>query len=291
MASSFIGSIKRIIYIFLFTSNVLFSTVLYANDYITLFDEDFTVSLFTNYNMCSFSDSNASKYETDKPFDIGFGFRYKKFSAQVSIPLSFDEQFNIWSYDFEVDSYFNSVYYEAYFKSYPDLYIKDSNKSGGLSIHSSGLMATFLQNNENHSLSSVIKLDKKQNKSSGSLLYGFGIFHSSLYSTDQTLERFRNKQHLLYLGPSIGYSYTWVFKNDIFLNLSLVYFSNIGLNINTNNCLFIPQLEPKIVIGYHNETWSINLKLMNHAKFIVWNKDDLDILTLVSITAMFSKRF
>jgi len=262
-----------------------------ANENITFFDEKFSVSLLGNYNICSFNDFNSSKYETVRPFDIGFGFRYKNISAQLSIPTAFDEKFNIWSFDFEIDSYFNSVYYEAYFKSYPQLYVENSDKKGGLSVHSSGVMATLLQNNENHFLSSVIKLDKKQNISSGSLLYGFGISHSSIYSIDQALEDFRSIQHFLYFGPSIGYSYIWVFKNDIFLNTSLVFFTNVGVNITNNNFIFIPQLEPKIVVGHHNKTWSVNLKMMDHAKFMVWDKDGVDILTLISITIMFSKRF
>jgi hypothetical protein len=287
----FVDLLKKIVYVFLFTWNILFPIIIHANDYITFFDENFEVNFFVNYNMGIFADINSPEYRTDNPFDIGFGFRYKKISAQLSIPLSFDEQFNIWSFDFEMDSYFDNVYYEAYFKSYPYMYIEDSEIPSELSIHSSGIMATFLQNNENHSLSSVIELDKRQNKSSGSLLYGFGVFHSSLHSPAGILNKFSDRQHLLYFGPSIGYSYTQVFKNDVFINLSLVLFTNPGVNINTENWLFIPQLEPKIVVGHHNDKWSINLKMMNTAKFIIWNKNDFDILTLVSITTMFSKRF
>jgi hypothetical protein len=240
------------------------------------------MGIFGNFN---------SEYRTDKPFDIGLGFRYKNISAQLIVPIFFEEFLNAWAFDFEIDSYFDNVYYEAYFKSYPYLYIDEPDKQDILSIHSSGIMATFLQNNETHSLSSVIKLDRKQNKSSGSLLYGFGIFHSSLHSPTGALNKFSDRQHLLYFGPGIGYSYTWVFGNDMFFNLSMVLFSNPGININTGNWLFIPQLEPKIVLGHHNDTWSINLKMMNVSKFIVLNKDDLDILTLVSITVMLLKRF
>jgi hypothetical protein len=46
-----------------------------------------------------------------------------------------------------------------------------------------------------------------------------------------------------------------------------------------------------IVFGHHNKTWSANVKMTNHADIIIWDRDDIDILTLVSVTVMFSKRF
>jgi hypothetical protein len=271
--------------------SIYFSKTIFADDIFTVFEENIAISLYTKYNMGIFSELIPPEYRTDMPFDIGLGIRYKTISAKLSIPLSFSGLNNIWAFDFEMDSYFDNIYYEAYFKHYPNFYIENTDKQSGLSIHSSGVMATFIHNDKSHSLSSVTSLDRKQNKSSGSFLYGFGVFHSSFYSTDETLIKFDTRQHLLYFGPSTGYSYTWVFKNDIFLNTSLVLFTSPGINLTTGRWLFIPQLEPKIIIGHHNNTWSLNLKMMNNAKFIFWNMGDFDILTLVSITAMFSKRF
>ena len=281
---------KKIFFICILISNVLFLSSVYADNIFTFFDEKWAIDLFTKYNMGIFSELNHSEYRTDKPFDIGIGFRYKNISAHISVPIILDDFFDIWAFDFETDSYFDNIFYEAYFKHYPYFYIDDSNLQSELSIHSSGLMATFIHNHENHSLTSVTTLDRKQYISSGSLLYGFGVFHSSIFSAEASLKKYNERQHLLYFGPSIGYSYTWVFGYGVFLNSSLVFFANPGMNISTGSWLFFPQFEPKIVLGHHNNTWSTNLIMKNNAKFIMLNKDDIDILTLVSITITFSKR-
>ena len=270
---------------------VLFPAKIHADDTFTFFNENWAIDLFTKYNMAIFNELNHSEYRTDKPFDIGIGIRYKTISAKLSVPVIIKEFFNNWAFDFEMDSYFDNIFYEAYFKHYPYFYIGDSDIQSDLSIHSSGIMATFIHNHKNHSLNSVTTLDRKQNISSGSLLYGFGVFHSSLYSIDENIKKYDNRQHLLYFGPSIGYSYTWNFTNDIFLNLSLMLFLSPGINITTGQWLFIPQFEPKIKVGHHNNTWSTNLVMKNNANFIIWNKEELDILTLVSVRLMFSKRF
>jgi hypothetical protein len=240
--------------------------------------------------MGAFRASETPEYRTDKPFNVGLGMRYKYVSASISVPLLFDDIFNIWSFDFELDSYFDKVYYKAYFKSYQNLFIPDIDAADRLDIHSSGLMASFVHNH-NHSLSSVNKLDRKQNISNGSLLYGFGIFHTSLFSPTETIMKFNDRQHLLYFGPSIGYSYTWVFQNNIFLNLSLVHFSTLSIHLNTEKWLYVPKFEPNIVVGYHHDTWSANLKMMNYTDIIIWNNQNVDILALVSVTLLFSKRF
>ena len=287
----FLPFYKKLVFISIFSINIFFPIIIFADDYFTLFEEDFAVSLFVKYNMGVFNNFNHPEHRTDKPFDVGLGIRYKTISARLSVPIIFNELFNDWAFDFEMDSYFDNVFYEAYFKNYPNFYIGDTDIQSGLSIHSSGVMATFIHNQERHSLNSVITLDRKQNISSGSLLYGFGVFHTSLYSADKNIEKLSDRQHLLYFGPSIGYSYIWAFSNNIFINTSLSIFTSPGINISTGNWLFIPQLEPKIAVGHHNNTWSINLIMKNNAKFIIWDTDAIDILTLVSVNLIFSKRF
>ena len=289
--SNVVNTMKKTLLVYIFSLNILFSYTAYAENSIAAFDEDWAVNLLLNYKSCVFENSlDSVEYLGERPWDIGLGLRYKNTSAQLSVPLFWGEPFKNWSYDFEIDSYFDKIYYEAYFKHYPNLIIQDTDKQNKLDIYSSGIMATFIHNNENHSLSSVVKLDKKQEISSGSLLYGFGLFHSSLYSTTKKIDRYSDRQHFLYFGPSIGYSYTWVFDSGMFLNLNCVAFVNPAININTGKWLCIPQVEPKIVIGHHNAAWSINLNMMNNSAFMIYDKKDIDTLLMVSVKIMFSQR-
>jgi hypothetical protein len=281
--------------------------IIATEDIITTFKENWTFSIFSNYNMGAFNQSDTSQYRTNKPWDLGLGIRYKKFSFSVSFSMPFtitgidtntDNDSSI-DFDFEFATYFDKIYLEAYFKYYNNFYAFDTNESGGLDTLSTGIMATYVQNHKNHSLSSVIKLDKKQNISSGSLLYSLGAFFSSLDSTSETINNRDGRQNVIYFGPGIGYSYIWVFDNGLFLNASVIFLTNAGINLSTDKWLFIPYLEPTFVFGYHKTTWAFNIKVMYKTTVLLWDTaffqtstdSNYSLLTLFTIALTFTKRF
>jgi hypothetical protein len=259
---------------------------------ISLFDEKWTISPFMNYNMGILQQNNADLYRTDKPWNIGLGIRYKKISGKLSFPVSSSSSVGF-SLDFDINSYFDRIFYKAYIKYYTEFYVQDSAENSGLDAFTSGLMATYVKNHKNHSLSSVINLDRKQNVSSGSMLYGLGAFFTSMYSQTQTMSNYAEKQNILYFGPSIGYSYIWVFENNLFLNVSLLGFSNVGKNFSSDEWLTVPQVEPRVVFGHHSNKWAFNITVMNNSTILFWNDDGFsyDVLTLLTLSTMLSIRF
>ena len=275
---------KITICVLLFAALSLGSEV-YADETIQYFNEKLTISLLVNYNYGSFTQDD-TEYITIRPINIGLGFRYKMIAASASFPVPFNNM----SFNFEINPYFDRMYYHAYFKYYQDFYRGNQAEKSNLDILSSAITATYVVNHENHSLSSVMNLDKKQTVSSGSFLYSFGAFFSSIFS--ETMDNYNERRHnLLYFGPGIGYSYTFVFENDMFLNVSMVIFTNAGININNKEWSFIPQMEPQIVFGQHKKTWSFNIRIANNSEFILRERSNYDILTLSSISAILSKRF
>jgi hypothetical protein len=284
-----------------------------TEDSITNFTENWTFSIFSNYNQGVLIQTDTSQYGTNKPWNIGLGIRYKIFAASISFPIpvySIDilpitepsatkPSSAKPSFDFEFASYLDKMYFEAYFKYYRDYYVSDSVEPGGLDTLSSRVMATYVQNHKNHSMSSVFKLDKKQNISSGSLLYSLGAFYTSLYSASEKISNYNERQSFIYFGPGIGYSYIWVFESGMFINASVVLLTNAGYNISSDKWLFIPQLEPNSVFGFHKATWSFNIKVMNNTTVLLVNTDslsdpvelDFNLLTLWTIALTFSKRF
>jgi hypothetical protein len=310
---------SKTIFICIFIFNILFSAAVHAQDSITSFTNDWTLSFFSSYKQGIFTQTYTSEFRTNKPLDIGFGIRYKMFSAKFSYSLPVTN----WlvanqpvtesssaepSFDFEFASYLGSIYFDGYFKNYRDYYVMNTNEPGGLDTLSAGIMATFVQNYKNHSVGSVMNLDKKQNISSGSLLFSLGVFFSSLHSTSEILSHYNERQNLIYFGPGIGYSYTWVFKNGSFLNASYVLYTNAGYNRSTNNWLFIPQVEPNFVFGHHFATWSVNIKVMNTTTLLLGDTAflpypneyvpnataymlDINVLSLLTISLTLSKRF
>jgi hypothetical protein len=263
--------------------------MLFCEEAITEFDEKFAISLFGNYNIGIFVQEQAQGFRTDEPWKIGLGFRYKKYSANFSVPINF--KFN--SFDAELNSYFEKLYYELYLKRYQSYFdgTDDEHENAGLDIMSAGLLAGWIHNNKNHSLSSIYSLNEKQNISSGSFLYGFGVYYTSVYSENHEITRYNERNHIIHFGPMAGFAYTWVFPHTMFLNACINIGANFGINTTENRILFIPQIKPKISFGHHGNTWSINAIMGSNASILLWDIHSFDTLVPSTMTVTFSKRF
>jgi hypothetical protein len=261
--------------------------ILFCEEAITKFDEKFALSLLLNYNIGIFIQQQEQVFRTDEPRRIGLGFRYKKYAASFSVPVNF--KFN--SFDVELNSYFEKLYFEAYLKRYQSYYGDKGNENAGLDIMSAGITAGWIHNNQNHSLSSVYTLNRKQTISSGSLLYGFGVYYTSLYSDNTEIKHYNERNHIIHFGPMTGYSYIWVLPHDMFINTGISIGANLGINATENKILFIPQIKPKISFGHHNRTWSINAVMGSNAMIVLWDSNNFDVLAPSTMTVTFSKRF
>jgi hypothetical protein len=188
------------------------------------------------------------------------------------------------------------MYYEAFCKRYQGFSEggrrgETDNNNIDLRIFSSGISTGWLLNNKNHSLSAAYDLDRNQLSSSGSPILGFGVFYAAIFSDDENVKRYNTNQHFIYFGPNVGYSYTFVFSKNIFLNINLVIGLDAGVNINTNKWLFIPLIMPKLSFGHHNKTWSLNVAAGCSYTAIMWDADSIDHLLPATMTVTFSKRF
>jgi hypothetical protein len=217
------------------------------------------------------------------------GIRYKNISARFFIPLFYDNN----PFDMQINFYFDKIYYETFFKQYTNFQgSEDSNDDTSLNIVSGGILAGWIQNNKNHSLSSIYNLDKKQTASSGSFLYGFGVFYTSIHSSGESNTKYAEKQHLVYFGPTAGYSYTWVL-GKVFFNLYLTAGINAGIDPGGGTLLFVPQIMPKFTAGHHNKSWSVNvIGGCTYTGFFRSGLDGgMDTLLTATMTLGFSKRF
>jgi hypothetical protein len=269
---------------------ILNSGLSFAENTIVPFNENMALNFSGKYNMGIFQQQSTS-YRTDKPWDIGLGIRYKNIAAQLFIPTSLNDN----SFDLAVNFYLEKMYYETYIKRYRNFYIKMDDESinhenVGLDIMSCGIMTGWIYNYKNHSLRSVFTLSEKQTNSGGSFLYGLGTFYISVYAENETMMRYNERQHIVYFGPTAGYSYTWVFPHSMFLNLGLNIGANMGINVKDTKILFIPQISPKITFGHHNASWSINTVIGCNSSVLLWNIDNLDVLIPATMSITFSKR-
>jgi hypothetical protein len=264
-----------------------------ADDAIVSFDESWAINISAKYVITSFSQEQLKQYTTDRPWAMGLGLRYKNTSASLLLPsfYAFDEH-PFESFDLQLASYYDVFYYEAFCKRYQGFTDGEADsKNIDLRIFSSGISTGWLLNGKNHSLSAAYDLDRKQLSSSGSPIIGFGVFYTSIFSDDKNIKRYADKQHFIYVGPNIGYSYAFIFFNNIFLNMNLVIGLDAGININTNKWLFVPLVMPKLSFGYHNKTWSINIAAGCHYTAVMWDASSIDNLLPATMTVTFSKRF
>jgi hypothetical protein len=268
--------------------SLLNAALVFPEETTTLFGEKFALNVMGNYNVGIFSQEQAVSYSTDEPFRIGLGFRYKKTAAQIFVPVSF--RFN--SFDLEFNSYFEKMYVEIFLKHYRSFYNKDNGyDDAGLDVMAAGITAGWVYNNPNHSLSSVYHLDRKQNISSGSFLYGFSAFYTSIYSAKSVIKQYDERRHIIHFGPMAGYSYTWTLPRDMFINTSITAGTNLGIYAAGKELLFIPQIKPKISFGHHGSAWSINVVMSCNSTILLRDKRNPDILAPSTMTLTFSKRF
>ena len=229
-------------------------------------------------------------YRTDMPWRIGLGIRYKNILAQILVPVSFNNP----SFDLELNSYSEKMFFESFIKRYQHFYLADDmkykDKDVGLDVMAVGITAGWIHNSQNHSLGSVFSLNRKQNITSGSFLYGFGVYYMSIHSENKDIVQYNERKHLIYSGPMAGYSYIWILPHDMFINFWINIGTNLGIDTNTNKLLFIPQIRPKFSFGHHSGTWSINM-IMGCNSIILWDKNNSNIFAPVTITLCFSKRF
>jgi hypothetical protein len=112
-----------------------------------------------------------------------------------------------------------------------------------------------------------------------------------LFSNNNEIKHYSERNHITHFGPAAGYSYTWVLANGIFINTGITIGANLGINTTENKILFVPQIKPKISFGRHNRAWSVNAIMGSNATLLLWDINKFDMLTPSTITVTFSKRF
>jgi len=212
------------------------------------------------YNFMFFEETSPTySFQTNRPWDFGVGIGIKNisFGFTFSIPFLYDQNYEkSQSFDVSFNHYNKHKNFSSGYIKYYNGFHSDADGDIDLRIFNIGISHEFVFN-KNHSLRSVYNLDERQTISNGSFLFGGGLFFSSIRSDSSVLSNYSERQNTFYFGPNLGYSYTWVFQSNCFINA----LSTFGLNTLISNAGYSVgmQVLPRFSFGYHGKTWSANI--------------------------------
>jgi hypothetical protein len=263
-----------------------------SGDAIRYFEKKLTTNVFVRNNFFNFSPPDVSLWSM-KPAETGFTVIWKKLALGLSFGIPFttvnDNALKSSSFDFKFDHYGNRIYWggsAAYYSVFRRSGLND-NSYFDMIVFSGGIFGEYLINNKNHSLHAVYNMDAEQTVSSGSWLLGAGL-QTTLVQSDSKEYPF-GRSLLLHYGPNAGYSYTWIFGDRVFLNAMMVASFNLAVDCLSREWYFALQTRPKIAIGRHFDTWSINGVIDIHSTNFMGTR--LLNFNAITLTVTLSKRW
>ncbi|MDR0503911.1 MAG: DUF4421 domain-containing protein [Treponema sp.] len=234
-----------------------------AEEKVVKFRNFASISSSLNYNFMAYEQSSSDySLMTNRPWDLGIGIGLLSLSIgfTFSLPFLYDQNHEqSQSFDINMNIYHKKSFTYAYFKFYSG-FNDGADYNTDLTIINAALTWTRVFNDD-HSLRSVYNLDRRQTVSNGSFLLGGGMYLTSIQANNQSdnteFENFRDGENALYLGPSAGFSYTFVFRSNCFINVMSTFGVNIMISGWNTSSGF--QALPRFTFGYHGKKWSANI--------------------------------
>jgi hypothetical protein len=245
------------------------------------------------YTVLSFNPpepTESFKYRSVTSLNIGVGATYHAFTVNIGVGINkfnpngekghtkyFDLQGHFYARKWNIDLL--GEFYKGYFLTPQGLaapigqeyYLRPDM---GLSLI--GFAFYRALNDKKFSYQAGLLQNEWQKKSSGSILFGGEIYYGSIYG-DSTLmptvvdpkvsALAIDKYHFFSFGPGIGYAYTLVYKEHLFIlasatiNLAFRYSTEISSMLGTKSDLF--GFRPNYIlhagVGYNGNKWSLSI--------------------------------
>lgn len=248
---------------------------------ISTFRERFSLRFLCNYNFVSIwnSEFKDGALISNRPIDLGIGFGYDSlftlfgsswdFSWDFKFALPFTTsagESGTQSFETGLNFFPRNWWLEAKLRSYSgfttNIEDRDDAKFVDLWIldmyFSSLWMATA---KGKFSPRSAYFLDRRQAQSAGSMILGGRIQRNIAEDRDSVLAYYDNRRDLTTLWLDMGYTYSWVYRNGMFLNLWGVIGLAYGRERVDDGYAVLPESDLRMAIGYLGEKWSWNTVL------------------------------
>lgn len=251
-------------FLFALLCGLLFKSALC--DPIEIPEKKFSLRFSTLFNFINFSakDSYFDNCQLNQPIDIGIGGGFGDFfwDFTYALPFSIDDKSSP-SEVFELNAnfyprglWFHGMVgvYNRFVFSVEKEYVETK-----FQIFETRLSGIYSFENEHFSWRAAYELDRIQKESAGSWLAGGEFRLLGLHSKDQMAHFYANRRIIPMLAPIGGYSHTFIFSNDWFLNLTLLGEIGFGIDLLSDKFVLVPESIPKLAFGKNGKFWAWNM--------------------------------
>lgn len=243
---------------------------------------------YANIVFQSADGSKDLQYRANTKFNMGIGATYNNLTLNVAFGFGFlnnknenrgkskslDLQLHLYPNGWVADvlaTHYKGVYAfpKGYAAANPNIYYYRSD----IKLNLFGITAYRVPNSNKFSYRAAMVQNEWQKKSAGSLLYGGGIYYSGIQGDSSIIpsevatsfsQAGIDNFHFITIGPGVGYAYTAVAAQHLFLMASLIANANVNFSTDenagtkTNKVSFEPATIFKAAAGYNGNVWNVS---------------------------------
>lgn len=230
------------------------------------FKRKFPVRFLCNYNFVSLWSSEFSEgsLSSNRPVDVGLGFGYKDLYLDLMYSLPFttsNGRSKSLAFETGLDFFPGNWWIKGKYRRYSGFSTEQDSGSvfTDLRQRDTYISALWMGTSEGKfSPRAAYFLDRKQIHSAGSLIIGGRIQHSNTVDRDSVLPYYQENRRIVSSWTDMGYTYTWVYRNDMFLNLWGIAGVAVSAESESKDFTLLPEIDIKMAYGYIADKWSWN---------------------------------
>lgn len=260
---------------------MLLCTAAFAEGDITGFERKFPLRVLCNYNFVSFwsSEYREGAFNSNRPVDLGLGFGYGDLYWDLVFALPFTvSKGHSKSLTFETgfDFFPGNWWVKGKYRRYSGFSADSSDGSESIFIdlweRDAYVQALWLGTaNGKFTPRAAYFLDRRQEHSAGSLILGGRLQSTKMRDRDSVLAFYSEERQIFSSWVDMGYSYTWVYGNDMFLNLWGVAGIAVSDEEESSDFTLLPEVIAKGAWGYIGDIWSWNMVMETEYMPVIFN--------------------
>lgn len=235
-------------------------------DGIVEFRRKFLIRFLCNYNFVSFwsSEFDGGALKSNRPVDVGLGLGYGDFYWDFIYALPFtsnNKSSKSISFETGFDFFPGNWWVKGVYRSYSGFSTDVGDSSLYVDLWERDVYVSALwlgTSNGEFSPRAAFFLDRRQRHSAGSLILGGRIQGTKTKDKDEFFPYYQEPKEIFSSWVDMGYTYTWVFDNKVFLNLWGVAGVAVGGDTEEDDYMLLPEIIAKFAFGYIGEIWSWN---------------------------------